>query len=58
MTAKLTVDYENKIVILKAENKQLKQKLRLLEIKLTNAEKRCACFINNQKLHENKDENR
>jgi len=44
--------YENEIIVLKAENKQLKQKIEMLELKVCVTEKRCACYRNNQKVCE------
>ena len=44
--------YEKQIATLKLENKRLKETIALLEAKVTSAEKRCACFRNNQKLSE------
>jgi len=41
--------YQNQIADLKAENDRLKQKIKVLE-------KKCACYYNNQKLSEAKDE--
>ena len=52
MTQKIPDDvesYQNQIAALKAENKRLKQKIKVLE-------KKCACFRNNQKFNEAKDE--
>jgi septal ring factor EnvC (AmiA/AmiB activator) len=53
-----TDKHEKQIATLKLENKRLKQKIKFLEIKVTQAEKRCACFRNNQKLSEESNENR
>ena len=53
-----TQQYLDEIAVLKAENSQLKQKIEMLESKLYSAEKRCACFRNNQKLCEDTNENR
>jgi len=47
-----TDKYEKQIATLKLENKRLKETIVLLEAKVTSAEKRCACFRNNQKLSE------
>lgn len=53
-----TQQHLDEIAVLKAENSQLKQKIEMLESKLYSAEKRCACFRNNQKLCEDTNENR
>ena len=53
-----TNKYEEQIANLESENKRLKQKIKFLETKVTQAEKRCACFRNNQKLSEELDESR
>jgi hypothetical protein len=55
---KQTQQYLDEIAVLKAENNQLSQKIKMLETKLYSAEKRCACFRNNQKLCEDTNENR
>ena len=46
--------YEDEIIVLREENKQLKQKIEALESKVCIVEKRCACYRNNQKLCEDK----
>jgi FtsZ-binding cell division protein ZapB len=46
----------DEIAVLKAENKQLKQKIQMLETKVCSAERRCACYRNNQKLCEETDD--
>lgn len=55
---KQTQQYLDEIAVLKAENNQLKQKIHMLETKVCSAEKRCACYRNNQKLCEETDESR
>tara|TARA_R110002073_G_scaffold329978_1_gene513265 strand:- start:178 stop:351 length:174 start_codon:yes stop_codon:yes gene_type:complete len=55
---KQTQQYLDEITVLKAENNQLKQKIHMLETKVCSAEKRCACYRNNQKLCEETDESR
>ncbi len=52
---KQTQQYLDEIAVLQAENNQLKQKIQMLEIKVCSAEKRCACYRNNQKLCEETD---
>jgi len=47
-------EYEDEIAVLKAENKQLKQKLEALETKLDCANKKCACYRNNQLMCKSK----
>jgi hypothetical protein len=47
--AKTSTEYKDEIAVLEAKNEQLKQKLELLETRLTCANKRCACYHNNQK---------
>jgi len=46
---------EDEAKVLKAENKQLRHKLQLLEIRLSASERRCACYHNNQKMCEDKE---
>jgi len=55
VTNKKTIkQLEDEIEVLKAENKQLRHKLQLLETKLRASEKRCACYHNNKKMCEDK----
>ncbi len=42
--------HQDTIEALKAENEQLKHKLKILEMQLTCANKKCACYRNNQKM--------
>jgi hypothetical protein len=41
---------ENEMIVLRAENKQLKDKVSLLETKTEAIDRRCACYRNNMKL--------
>ena len=41
-------DYKREIEKLKQENEEMKQEIELLQMKLDCANKRCACFRNNQ----------
>ena len=54
MQHKSPQQYEDEIIVLREENKQLKQKIETLESKVYIAEMRCACCRNNQKLCEDK----
>ena len=54
----ITDKHEKQISVLKLENERLKQKIKFLETKVISAQKRCACFRNNQKFGEESNENR
>ena len=49
---KTTTQLENEIKKLKLENDQLKRQAKLLKLKIYLAEKKCACYRNNQKMCE------
>jgi len=46
--------YEEQVKELKKENKRLQQEVETLKQKVQLAERKCACFRNNQKLSEEK----
>ena len=51
---KTTKEYKDIIAVLEAENEQLRQKLKMLDIKLDYANNKCACYRNNQLMCKSK----
>ena len=51
---KTTKEYKDIIAVLKAENEQLRQKLKMLETQLECTNNKCACYRNNQLMCKSK----